>query len=161
MEENNKESVTKPKSGMTISKKKFWGLMALSFFAGALLMASGDTGDLATNKSASTTTEPTQSPTVEPTKAEKTYQEIFLFDGNGAKTSEPFTIEGDRFKLKYDCTGSLCQAYLYEVGNDLPKELIMNSTEELHDETIVYGSGEYYITSNSIGTYFIIVEDYK
>ncbi len=166
MQEVKEKEVKTTKGVMQMSKVKFWGLMALSFFLGALFMSMGETPDT-TNKTTETETaqttnsQPTQAPTLEPTVAEKTYQEIFLFDGNGAKTSEPFTITGDRFKVKYDCTGELCQAYLYEVGNDLPKQLIMNSTEPLHSETIVYGAGEYYITSNTIGNFWIIVEDYK
>lgn len=36
---------------------------------------------------------------------EKSYQEVFVFKGNGAKKSEPFTITGDKFKIAYDCKG--------------------------------------------------------
>lgn len=165
MEQDKKVEAKTTNNQMVMSKKKFWGLMVLSFFAGAILMASGDTEDVATNEPSETTLvatpEATQTPTAEPTKSEKQYQEIFELSGTGPKTSEPFTITGEKFRLRYNCTGSLCQGYLYEVGNDLPVQLVMNSTEEVHDETIVYGSGQYYLTSNSIGNFFILVDDYK
>jgi len=92
---------------------------------------------------------------------EKSYQQIFTFSGNGAKKSEPFTIIGDRFKIKYDCSGTLCQAFLQNTKDELDMEIIMNTIDPIKDETIIYGSGEYYIDSNSIGNYTMIVEDYK
>ncbi len=91
----------------------------------------------------------------------KTYQQIFTFSGNGAKKSEPFTITGDRFKIKYNCTGDLCQAFLHNVNKDYDLQVIMNGTGPLNDETIIYGSGEYYIDANTIGKYTMTVEDYR
>ncbi len=85
---------------------------------------------------------------------------MFTFSGNGAKKSEPFKITGSRFKIKYDCKGDLCQAFLYKVNSNIP-ELIMNTTGSTKDETIFYGSGEYYIQANTLGSYTMIVEDYK
>lgn len=93
--------------------------------------------------------------------ANRTYQQVFSFSGNGAKNSEPFTIRGDRFKVKYDCTGDLCSAYLEKVGSSFGGGLIMNSAGSVHDETIFYGSGEYYISSNSMGDFLMTVEDYR
>lgn len=91
----------------------------------------------------------------------KSYQQVFTFGGKGTKRSEPFTITGDRFKIKYDCQGDLCSAFLHDVGSDLPKGLIMNTTGSASDETIFYGSGEYYIDANTMGTYEFAVEDYR
>lgn len=96
-----------------------------------------------------------------PAPVEKSYQPVFTFSGNGAKKSEPFIIAGDRFKIKYNCSGDLCQAFLYKVGSSIMSELIMNNAGAINDETIIYGSGEYYIDSNSIGSYTMTVEDYK
>lgn len=91
----------------------------------------------------------------------KTYQQVFTFSGNGVKKSEPFTITGDRFKIKYDCSGNLCQAYLKKTTSEWNIQLIMNSANPIKDETIFYGAGEYYIDSNSMGSYSMVVEDYK
>lgn len=93
--------------------------------------------------------------------AEKSYQPVFTFKGNGTKKSEPFRITGDRFKVKYSCSGGLCSAFLYPVGSSLPKQLLVNTTDAVSDETIVYGAGEYYIDANVIGTFAFAVEDYR
>lgn len=90
----------------------------------------------------------------------KEYKQVFTFSGNGAKKSEPFAIYGDRFKIKYDCKGDLCQAYLHKVGGSLP-DVIMNTIGSVKDETIEYGLGQYYIEANTMGTYTFTVEDYR
>lgn len=79
MEENKKVNTTKPQSSMTMSKVKFWGLLALSFFIGAVLMSSASV-DTSENRVAdetaptatpeiSVTIEPSQSPTELPTQS--------------------------------------------------------------------------------------------
>src|SRR3989344_833362 len=92
--------------------------------------------------------------------APKSYQEIFTFKGNGVKKSEPFTIEGNQFKIAYDCKGSLCSAWLKQPDNH-GMDLIMNTTESVKDENIFYKSGTYYIESNSLGSYTMSVQDYR
>lgn len=96
-----------------------------------------------------------------PAPQTKTYQQVFTFSGDGAKKSEPFTITGERFKIKYDCGGDLCQAFLNKPTSEWDIQLIMNSANPVKDETIFYGAGEYYINSNSLGSYLMVVEDYK
>lgn len=93
--------------------------------------------------------------------AAKSYQEVFVFKGNGAKKSEPFTITGDKFKIVYDCKGSLCQAWLKKPEGGFNFELIMNGTGPIKDESIFYNAGTYYIESNSIATYTMSVQDYR
>lgn len=100
--------------------------------------------------------QPTQPAAVQPGKS---YQQIFVFSGNGAKKSEPFTITGSRFRIRYDCSGDLCQAFLYRNGRTAG--VIMNAMGPVKDETIEYGAGEYYIEANTIGTYTMIIEDYR
>lgn len=94
----------------------------------------------------------------------KSYQQIFTFSGDGAKKSEPFIITGDRFKIAYECTGdstfTLCQAFVYEVGSALP-QVIVNTDKSIKDETIIYGSGEYYIDANMLGSFNMTVYDYR
>lgn len=151
--------------------KKWWVItIGIILF---LIIISGN-GDKDENTTATTSPEVTQSSNVQtenqavksnvsasttPSTA-KTYQQVFTFSGNGAKKSEPFTITGDRFKIKYDCDGDLCQAFLYKVPERMT-DIIMNSSGPVNDETIIYGKGEYYIDSNSLGSYKMIVEDYK
>lgn len=118
-----------------------------------------------TTQTASSTSPATNTDTrteAKPAAQAKTYQQVFTFSGNGAKKSEPFRVTGDRFKIKYDCSGSLCQAWLKRVGGpDYDMQVIMNSTDQVKDETIFYKAGEYYIESNSLGNYSMTVEDYK
>lgn len=139
-------------------KKALVILLSIIFFIiiiSALGSSPSDTPETAENQ-------PSKNPqTQEAVQKSKTYQEIFTFTGRDIKKSEPFTVVGNRFKVKINCDGDLCQAWLKEPGKDLPKALLMNSTESVSDETIVYGSGEYYIDVNSIGSYSFVVEDYK
>jgi len=114
--------------------------------------------------SSAETVQPTDSqPTTEAQApaAAKSYQEVFVFKGNGAKKSEPFTITGDKFKIVYDCKGSLCQAWLKKPEGGFSFELIMNGTGPIKDESIFYNAGTYYIESNSIATYTMSVQDYR
>jgi hypothetical protein len=90
----------------------------------------------------------------------KEYVEIFTFAGNGHKKSEPFVVKGSRFKIEYDCSGTLCQAFIYNTANSMP-QLVMNTADPIKDETIIYDSGEYYIEANTIGTWSMTVYDYK
>ena len=114
----------------------------------------------------STAEQATQPSDTQPTAAqapvvEKSYQEVFVFKGNGAKKSEPFTITGEKFKIAYDCEGSLCQAWLKKPEGGFSFELIMNGTGPIKDESIFYNAGTYYIESNSIATYTMSVQDYR
>lgn len=95
----------------------------------------------------------------------KKYQKVFTFSGNVGKMSEPFTIKGSYFRIKYDCPGEGCFATLYEAGKglgDMPKGSIVISEKAVKDETIFYGAGEYYIDASlMINSYSMTVEDYK
>jgi len=119
------------------------------------------------NESTNTSTPATTKITSTPAAPAKAYQQILTFSGTGIKNSEPFTVTGDRFKIKYDCTGQLCQGAIKKPDSgDQLKDLastkyFMNVAGNAKDETILYGSGEYYINANTMGTYTITIEDYK
>lgn len=101
---------------------------------------------------------------VQETAGQKQYVEIMKFNGNGQKKSEPFTITGSRFKIAYDCKGdtsaTYCGAFVFKVGSVLPQG-VMNSPKPVKDETIIYGSGEYYIDANTMGDFTMTVYDYR
>ena len=61
----------------------------------------------------------------------------------------------DRFKVKYDCKGDLCQAFLCSTSNEAPKEVLMNA----HGAVKGLWCGKHYIQANTIGTYTMTVED--
>lgn len=129
----------------------FWGIIIIVFFY--LIFDKSGSQPSTTNQ-----IENDNQPAI--STVPKEYQEIFSFSGNGIKSSEPFAIQGDRFKIAYNCSGELCQAYLYEVGSNLP-DVIMNTVGSTQDETIIYGSGEYYIQSNTLGNFTMTIYDYK
>lgn len=136
---------TQPASTKKPLLKRWWFWAIVIFFAVGIGVASDD---------------PPQIGESTPTTA-ATYQEVFAFSGNGTKKSEPFTITGSRFKIKYECAGNYCGATLYKVGKTLQEGSIMNTTEAIKDETIFYGSGEYYIDANTLGQFSMTVEDYR
>jgi hypothetical protein len=90
----------------------------------------------------------------------KTYIPIYLFEGEGPKKSEPFTVKSDSFKVAYDCQGSLCSATLYKLNDDFPVQLIMNTSSSTKDETIVYGEGTYYIDATVMGKFSMTIYEY-
>lgn len=136
-------------------------------------LAREDTQPSAPSETAQKTTQPpqqkdnvaTETPKPQPQEAPaspaKSCQPVFTFSGIGAKKSEPFTITGSRFKIKYDCSGDFSQAWLGKPGGGFFSEVIMNAAGPLKDETIVYGAGTYYIQANTIGSYTMVVEDYR
>lgn len=137
---------------------KKWWIIAIGVVI--LLIILGNLGGKKTPTDSTNTPQAAQNQAVD---SGKTYQPVFTFSGSGAKKSEPFTITGNRFKIKYSCTNTtLCSAYLYKVGKQLMEGLIVNTNQPVTDETIYYGSGEYYIdASMMVGNYTMTVEDYK
>jgi len=93
--------------------------------------------------------------------AAKSYVSVFTFTGNGAKKSEPFTIQVSKFRIRYNCSGDLCQAWLKKPGSQFSIDIIMNGMGPMNDESMFYGKGQYYIESNSLGSYTMVVEDYR
>lgn len=150
------------------------GVKVLMVVVLAIIAGAVDSTNSASSPASSTSGIPQQSQSVAKTSSsvntpavvipphEASYQKIFTFSGNGAKKSEPFTITGSRFKIKYDCKGGLCQAFLKKAaGEEWDLKLIMNTTNATKDESIFYGAGEYYIDANTMGSYTMTVEDYK
>jgi hypothetical protein len=143
--------------------KKWWVITLAVFFGIGFIGSLADKGS-----SVATQTTTNEQTTKNQQVVEKQYQEVFSFKGNGAKKSEPFTIQGDRFKIAYDCKGdpalTLCTAFVFKVGSSLP-QAIMNSGQPIKDETVIYsnlaGRGEYYIDANVVGNFTMTVYDYK
>jgi hypothetical protein len=150
---------------------KKWWFWLIGFFV-IIIIASASGNEKTTTPSVTEENQPQteikKTEIEKPTDKEKSYQEVFTFNGNGAKKSEPFNIEGDRFKITYDCQGdpnlTLCQAFVYRVGSNLP-QVVVNSNQPTKDETIIYtsmaGKGEYYIDANMMGNFTMVVYDYK
>lgn len=159
MKDSEKDKLLKLKDGDKVTYKakitSYGDLLGFSASEGQIIEGAASVGV--------SEVEPVEEPAA-PTKAEPTYQEVFTFSGNGTKKSEPFTIEGSRFKIAYDCgTGGYCGAFVYPVDDDsFSLETVVNTTESVTDETIIYsGAGEYYIDANVMGGFSFTVYDYK
>lgn len=92
------------------------------------------------------------------------YVKVFEFHATGAKKSEPFTITGDRFRVKYDCKANppakpLCQAFVQSPTRLF--QILMNNLGSIKDESVFYGSGEYFIEVLSAGDVSFIVEEFQ
>lgn len=85
---------------------------------------------------------------------EKTWHSVFNFTGANNKVSSPFTIKGDKFKIKYSANatdpefGSL-DIYIYRERNNTYFVQWVNldtSQKNYRDESYVYtGPGSYYL----------------
>lgn len=106
-----------------------------------------------TTATTTTATETTQAPA-------SGYFEVFSFSGNGIKSSESFTIHGSKFKIAYNCSGDLSQAFLYKANGDLVN-LVVSTAGPANDETVFRGSGTYYIEANMMGDFSMVVYDYR
>lgn len=138
--------------------KTWWGITSILIVIGLIGSSLGDKQEeqaVVQNSPSSTSTAPVQS---------KGYTQIATFSGTGQKKSEPFTITGSRFKIAYECTGdpsaTYCGAFVFKVGSSLPQG-VMNSPKAIKDETVIYGSGEYYIDANVLGDFKMSIYDYK
>lgn len=99
--------------------------------------------------------------------AGKKWSEVKTWSGVGIKKTEPFTITGDKWRIKWSNIddsniGSLFQGYVMKPGKEIPSEVFGNSTKDSKDETYVYSSGDFYLSINSANSkWSVIVEEYK
>lgn len=105
--------------------------------------------------------ENTESPTT--TDSAKSWQTVATFAGNSGKSTEPFTINADRWRVSYDYNGNM-----NFIINAVPPgessfmgESIVNALESVDDVTNVYEPGEYYLDITATGPYEIVVEAYR
>lgn len=139
--------------------KVLTGILGLLIFV--VFVSSFASTDTANTVDESSNESKVENKTGETKEKKKGYVKVLSFKGSGQKKSESFKITGDRFKIAYDCRGDLCQAWASKPGSDFAHESIMNTTEPIKDETIIYESGEWYIEVNSIGTWSMTVYDYR
>ncbi len=85
------------------------------------------------------------------------WSRIIGWEGNGAKTTEPFTIDGTMWRIEWENSGLLLQVFLYRLNGDLVSVPI-NTSEKGEDVSYVYEKGEFYITINATGKWRINIE---
>jgi len=127
-----------------LMKKLFIGIVV---FIGVILLIS-IIGAIAGDPNQETN----QQPSSEPANAtEKSWQDVSSWSGSGIKKTEPFTITGDRWQVEWasqDTSGfdaSILQIYVYQMGSDLPLEVLANAQGNTSDSSQVYKKGEFYL----------------
>jgi len=96
-------------------------------------------------------------------ESEKSWQTVANFSGSSGKSTEPFTISADRWRVFYDYNGSM--NFIVDAvppgESSFMGESIVNAVEPVDDVTNVYESGEYYLDITATGPYEIVVEAYR
>lgn len=90
--------------------------------------------------------------------AEKQWVLVKSWSGDGAKTTEQFTV-GAEWRLDWVNDGSYLGVTVYDVRSDLPIELAANTTQKGSDSTFLHKAGTYYLKVNAIGPWKIAVQD--
>jgi hypothetical protein len=103
-----------------------------------------------------------QSPTTTNESA-RSWETVATFSGGSGKSTEPFTIDADRWRVSYDYDGSM--NFIVDAvppgGSSFMGESIVNALEPVDDVTNVYEPGEYYLDITATGPYEIVVEAYR
>ena len=105
---------------------------------------------------------PTPTPTPTPTPAPSGWREIARWTGNGAKSTEKFTVPNE-WRLTWSCDGTGYSAwyfgvYVYKGNGDLFK-LAANTAAPGSDTSVFHEGGEFYLEINTVGvSYTILIE---
>lgn len=113
--------------------------------------------------------EPKISPTPTPTSKPKKWHSVTSFSGSADKTTQPFTIKGDEWQVKYEMKSSKPEYAVFGVFVYPRGETVMFVSswdcfqQECSDTQYIYkGAGDYYfeITAANIDSWRLEVEDY-
>lgn len=78
------------------------------------------------------------------------------WSGQGIKTTEPFTIQTGRWRIRWKNAPTSSQGYLgvtvQAPGNKLPLEIAANTLSAGSDESYVYRAGEFVLAINAANT---------
>jgi TM2 domain-containing membrane protein YozV len=94
------------------------------------------------------------------------WHQIKSWEGSGIKDTEPFTIVGDQWRIKYSAEVTpepgIFQIYVYKVGTNFPVTFAANITKSGSDTSYVYEKGQFYlkISSGNVN-WSIIVEELR
>lgn len=98
--------------------------------------------------------------------AQAAWHKVTTFSGANDKTTDTFSIQGDKFKIKYNAEAeneySLLTIIIYREGSNVMTDSIM-ADNNLNDESIVYeGKANFYldIGAANLKSWSIEVEDY-
>lgn len=95
--------------------------------------------------------------------------EVVRISGSTDKTTDAFSITGEKFRLRWTATADnefgLLYIYVYKVGQSLWLETISiswDAAETLSDSTVVFDNGDVYLefSAANLSGYEVIVEEY-
>ena len=153
-----------------MKRKNIVGLIALVAIVAAVIFA-GCVEEEATTPVLTPTPVPTSTPTPTPTPTQKTWHSVTSFSGSGDKTTQPFTIKGDEWRVKYTTKAdseypeyAVFGVFVYPRG-----ETVMYASawdcdgKSCSDIQYIYeGIGDYYfsVIAANIDSWSLEVEDY-
>lgn len=94
---------------------------------------------------------------------QKNWHSVTTFSGNGIKTTSPFSITGDRWRINWDTTGEFnFQIFVGKTDKSFTSCTIMaNIIGNGSDTSYCYESGEFYLTANTGNDWDISIEEYR
>ena len=99
--------------------------------------------------------------------AQQNCDEVQTFTGNGIKDTQPFTVTGDTWRLRYDFESSSTDQQsssfdmsVYKSGNTIPESVITLERPGSDTTYVKAGAGTYYLSIGSANaTWSVTVED--
>lgn len=81
---------------------------------------------------------------------------VISWQGSGIKTTEPFRIDGEMWRIEWQNLGDILQVYVHRLNGDLVV-LPVNTLNKGEDVSYVYETGEFYLTINALGHWKISI----
>jgi hypothetical protein len=99
--------------------------------------------------------------------AQQYCDEVQTFTGSGIKETQPFTVSGDTWRLRYDFESNTPDQHsssfdmsVYKTGNTIPESVITLERPGSDTTYVNAGAGTYYLSIGSAnGTWSVTVED--
>lgn len=105
--------------------------------------------------------------------APKKWTEVYHFRGNGSKKSGSFFLNGNEARIRYvyrsgmdDIGVGMFSVYVVEQGKDIMRqggfpEILSNAVNDEGESYIHYNRGTYYLHTNTMGSWDIVIEELK
>lgn len=99
-------------------------------------------------------------------EAEPKWRTVKEFAGSSIKNTATFAITGDEWRIRWSTRqgkyGAMnFQIYVHDAETDSLKDLAANVIGEGSDETVIRGSGRYYLKFNTAQPYKAVVEEFR
>ena len=99
--------------------------------------------------------------------AQQNCEAVQTFSGDGIKDTQPFTVTGDTWRLRYDFQStapdqqsSSFDMSVYKTGNTIPETVITSESPGSNTSYVNAGAGTYYLSIESANaTWTVIVEE--